>query len=181
MGLATLFGFGSLGLLIIYYFQGLDVSYLVQYGSGWMYQVYRGLLFGLIAALNMLWLINTPLLKDSRNFFTRIIQGADLRLIDLIFLSLAAGIGEELFFRGGLQPYLGIWLTAFVFIVLHGYINPFDWQMSLYGVLMIVISAGLGYLFEYIGLFAAISAHFIIDLILFIKFRYYVKEPIGKE
>jgi len=173
LGLITLFGFGAIGLLIVHYFQTASLHYLLTFGSAWPYQLYRGFLFGCIAALNMLWLVETPMLAEAKNFFSKLLQESDLKWIDLIFLSAAAGIGEELFFRAGLQPFLGIWITSVLFIILHGYLNPRNWQISMYGLLMVIVSAGLGYLFEYIGIYAAMAAHFSIDLILFIKFRFY--------
>jgi len=173
LGLITLFGFGSIGILIVHFFQKTGLNYLFSFGAEWTYQIYRGVLFGSIAALNMLWLIETPWLKEAKYFFSHLIDGAKLQLIDIIFLSAAAGIGEELFFRAGIQAFLGIWFTSVLFIVLHGYLNPKNKQILLYGTLMVVVSAGLGYLFKYIGLYAAMTAHFSIDLILFIKFRYF--------
>lgn len=172
LALITLFGFSALGIFIISFFAEQPLSELWSYGENWGYQLLRGVLFGTIAVLNMLWLIRTPLLTAPREFFTQLIKKADLKLPDIIFLSLAAGIGEEILFRAAIQHYLGIWLTAIVFVAVHGYLNPYNTKMSVYGILMVFVSAGLGYLFEYVGLLAAISAHFLIDLVLFIRFRY---------
>jgi CAAX protease family protein len=175
MALVTLFGFSIVGLLIIETFHDFSIWQVIAFGSPWPYQILRGLVFGTIAAACMIWMIGTPLLVEARNFFSELISDANLKMPDLLFLSLAAGIGEEILFRAALQPFLGIWLTALIFVALHGYLNPMNLQMSIYGVLMVIISAGLGYLFEYIGIFAAMSAHFIIDLILFIYFKFYVQ------
>jgi membrane protease YdiL (CAAX protease family) len=35
-------------------------------------------------------------------------------------LAVTSGIGEEVLFRGAMQPFLGFWLTALVFGLLHG-------------------------------------------------------------
>jgi CAAX protease family protein len=175
MALVTLFGFSIVGLLIIETFHDFSIWQVIAFGSPWPYQILRGLVFGTVAAACMIWMIGTPLLVEARNFFSELISDANLKMPDLLFLSLAAGIGEEILFRAALQPFLGIWLTALIFVALHGYLNPMNLQMSIYGVLMVIISAGLGYLFEYIGIFAAMSAHFIIDLILFIYFKFYVQ------
>jgi CAAX protease family protein len=174
MALVTLFGFSIVGILIIETFHDFTLEQVVDFGSPWPYQVLRGLVFGTIAAACMIWMIGTSLLAEARNFFSGLISEANLKLPDLIFLSLAAGIGEEILFRAALQPFLGIWLTALIFVALHGYLNPMNLQMSIYGVLMVIISAGLGYLFEFIGIFAAMSAHFIIDLILFIYLKFFI-------
>lgn len=181
LGLATLFGFSALGIAVIHYFHEVPVSRVFTYGDAWWYQVLRGFLFGGIAALNLLWLIQSKVLEEARLFFTKLINEADLKLPDLLFLSLAAGIGEEIFFRGALQPHIGIWPTAILFVALHGYLNPFNLRMSIYGLLMVVVSAGLGYLFEFVGIYAAMTAHFVIDAVLFIRFKYYPgKEDLEK-
>ncbi len=173
IGLITLFGLGGLGLTLIHIFIPGGVAAVLKFGDPFLYQLFRGAFFGLIAALNLLWLINTRILDEARLFFTKLIHESGLQLPDLLFLSLAAGIGEELLFRGAIQPFLGIWPTAVLFVALHGYLNPMNPKMSVYGVLMVVVSAGLGYLFEYVGIYAAMTAHFVIDAILFIRFRYF--------
>lgn len=173
LGLITLFGFGGMGLLVVHLFQSASVPDLLTGGRSIVYQIYRGAAFGAIAALNLLWLIETPILQAPRQFFRELIHEANLHWIDLLFLSLAAGIGEELLFRAAIQPFLGIWLTAIIFVAVHGYLNPFNWKMSIYGLLMVVVSAGLGYLFSTVGIYAAITAHALIDIALFFRFKYF--------
>ena len=169
----TLFGFSFVGYIIIYFFQDEPFINLFLIGKSWWYQIFRGLLFGGIAALNLLWIIRTPLLKESREFFTQLIKESKIQIPDILFLSFAAGVGEEILFRGAIQPFLGIWITAIIFVALHGYLNPSNLRMSIYGILMIVVSAGLGYLFDRYGIISAITAHFFIDVVLFVKFRYF--------
>lgn len=44
-----------------------------------------------------------------------------------LLLALGAGIGEEILFRGALQPVLGIWFTSLLFAIVHvqyGLLNP---------------------------------------------------------
>lgn len=181
IGLATLFGFSALGASVIYFFHDAPLSRVFTFGEAWWYQIFRGAVFGGIAALNLLWLIKSKLLEEARIFFTKLINDANLKLPDLLFLSLAAGIGEELFFRGAIQPFIGIWPTAIIFVALHGYLNPMNLRMSVYGLLMVVVSAGLGYLFEYVGIYAAMTAHFVVDAVLFIRFKYFAsKEDLDK-
>ena len=95
-------------------------------------------------------------------------------ITNLIFISLFAGIGEELFFRGVLQrlfikafknPWLGILVTAFLFSALHiqffGFVPRF-----LLGIL-------LGAVYWYSGsLLPAIVAHFLYDSF-FITWAYF--------
>lgn len=172
MALITLFGFGSLGLVIIKVFHSFEIADVFTFGENWPNQVLRGGLFGVSAVACIIWLIEIPFLQEPKQFFRDLLTDAGLKLPDLIFLSMAAGIGEEILFRGAMQPFIGIWPTAIIFVALHGYLNPFNIKMSVYGVLMVIVSAGLGYLFEYVGIYAAIFAHFLIDIVLFIRFMY---------
>ena len=90
---------------------------------------------------------------------------------ELIWFSICAGVGEEILFRAGIQPYIGIWLTAFIFIALHGYIYQIKGPVIVFAIAMITMSAGLGYLFAYIGLLSAIVAHTVIDVIGFSRIK----------
>lgn len=172
LGLITLFGFGSLGIGIISVFHDEPVAHTFTSGGAWYYQLLLGLELGVVASLCMLWLLRMPFLKEPKEFFTNLIRQAKVQAPDIIFLSFAAGVGEEIFFRGAIQPYLGVWLTALIFVALHGYLNPFNLGMSMYGILMLIVSALLGYWFQRYGIYAAMTAHFVIDLVLFLRFRY---------
>lgn len=181
LALVTLIGFSIIGFVIIGLFQARSIESVFSQGAPWPYQLFRGAVFGTIAVLTLLWIIRHPIMDTSRDFFTKLVHDADLRVVDILFLSFAAGVGEEILFRAGIQellttgndPTTGIWVTAVIFVGLHGYLNPFDWRMSIYGVLMVVVSAGLGYLYFYIGIYAAMTAHFLIDAVLFSRFRYF--------
>jgi membrane protease YdiL (CAAX protease family) len=56
---------------------------------------------------------------------------------------------------------------------MHGYLNPRDWPIALYGMLMVLVVAGMGYLYDYSGLFAAMAAHTLIDVAIFTSLRYF--------
>jgi membrane protease YdiL (CAAX protease family) len=91
----------------------------------------------------------------------------NLRVRDGIFLSLCAGIGEELLFRSGIQTYLGWQITSVLFVALHGYLNPWNWRFSVYGLLVLpfIILISIGF-YEF-GLWFAVAAHFSYDAVLF--------------
>lgn len=177
LGLITLLGFSGLGLGIIGLFHDEPLSYTFTRGSTWYYQLLLGMELGLIASLNLLWILHLPFLKEPRDFFTKLIRSAKVKVPDILFVSFASGVGEEIFFRGALQPFLGVWLTAVIFVALHGYLNPFNIGMTMYGILMLLVSALLGYWFERYGIFAAMTAHFVIDVVLFVRFRYWAAPP----
>jgi len=122
-------------------------------------------------------LVKSSWFKPSRIFFTGLIATIRPSAFHIIFYSFCAAVGEEILFRGAIQPHLGIWLTSILFIFLHGYLNPFNWGITLYGLFMIIISAGLGYLFELFGIYASMIAHFIFDVAMFSFLRW----NIGRE
>jgi membrane protease YdiL (CAAX protease family) len=82
---------------------------------------------------------------------------------EIIILALASSVGEELLFRGALQPWIGLWPQAVVFALLH--IGPgarfLPWTAS-----ALVVGVLFGYLVEWTGdLGGPIAAHFIINLL----------------
>lgn len=101
------------------------------------------------------------------------IKDLNLQWYHILFYSFCAGLGEEILFRGAIQAYIHIWPTAIIFVLLHGYVNPKDLKTSIYGVFLILVSAGFGYMMKYWGIYAAMSAHFIYDVIMFSYLKYY--------
>ena len=90
---------------------------------------------------------------------------------EILILALASSIGEELLFRGALQPWLGVWLQALVFALLH--VGPgkrfLPWTASAF-----VLGVAFGWLAEWTGnLGAPIAAHFAIN---FLNLRYIVRQ-----
>lgn len=58
-----------------------------------------------------------------------------------ILLALASGVGEELLFRGALQPVLGLWFTAVIFALLH-----IQYGLTPITLVVFVIGVALGYI-----------------------------------
>lgn len=167
LSLFTLYGFGLLGWLIIEFaFDYPFVSVLIGHIS-WYEQLAFGLAYGIVTGILAAYLVKRPFFRPAKGIFVKLARKLDLTYSDIIFFSLCAGIGEEIFFRAAIQPIIGIWPTAIIFVALHGYLNPRNWRLSIYGLYMVLVSAGFGYLFDFAGLLAAIAAHFVIDVILF--------------
>jgi membrane protease YdiL (CAAX protease family) len=76
-------------------------------------------------------------------------------------IALAAGIGEEILFRGALQPRLGIMAAALLFAVLHA-----QYAISLATLEIFILGVFLGLLRRRAGTTAAIIAHSTYDMIL---------------
>jgi membrane protease YdiL (CAAX protease family) len=166
LALGTLVVFGGVGALLIPYVR--DVKFL-EFMSGtekyWL-QLTIGILFGIITAKAGWQIIELPKLADTKTFFSKLIKPLKLNIGQIIFISICAGVGEELLFRGAVQPMLGIWITSILFVLLHGYLNPFNLPLTLYGIYMILVIGVMGLMTEYIGILAAMIAHTLIDIIL---------------
>lgn len=171
MGWATLLGFGGLGAAIISWTQPYPFYTLFVKGDPWYLQLAIGLGYGALAAVVALFIVSRPFMANIRTRYSKLFAELRLNLGQILFLSFCAGVGEELFFRAALQPLLGLWPTSILFVALHGYLDPRSWKMSVYGVSMTVVIAGMGWLFEEVGLLAAIAAHAGIDVILLLFTR----------
>jgi membrane protease YdiL (CAAX protease family) len=84
-----------------------------------------------------------------------------------IAIALAAGIGEEVLFRGALQPRLGIVAAALLFAVLHA-----QYAVSLATMEIFLLGIFLGLLRRRAGTTAAIIAHTGYDMILLLMALY---------
>ena len=169
MSLITLFGFPLLGIAWLMLFgENFNIAELFTSGSPVSEQLLRGTIFGLTGAAVALWLINLNILEKITSYFLSIFSEVKLKWYDIIFFSFCAGLGEEIFFRGAMQHFWGIWITAFFFIAIHGYLSLTNLNINLYGLMMVVIVAGFGYLCNIYGIWAAVSAHFIFDVVMFL-------------
>jgi hypothetical protein len=170
MSIFTLFGFSGIAYFILSFSDEVDYFEMFNYDH-LATSISIGLGFGAVAALIGVLLLKLPVLRETSTFYAKLFKGVDLQWTDIVFYSLCAGVGEEILFRGALQPLMGLWWAAILFVVLHGYISTKDWKKSIYGVFLILISAGFGYLTRYFDIFSAMAAHFIFDVIMFIKLR----------
>lgn len=110
-------------------------------------------------------------MKPVLSKYQKMIISSDIDIQLIFFISFCAGVGEEILFRGVIQPLAGIWITSILFVAIHGYLNPMNWRISIYGVFLTVSIALVGFLSNYLGLTSAIVSHMIIDIILFYKLK----------
>ncbi len=92
----------------------------------------------------------------------------DLRGWNPLWIALAAGFGEELLFRGALQPLLGIWVTSVLFVLVHTRAYRFNKLSKRVLVQALGIFAGsvvFGFLARYAGLVTAMIVHAAIDVV----------------
>ncbi len=175
----TLAGMSAIGIVLIHYLQKRDVSDVLMGGKSFYLQTVAGLFFGSLSALLAVALINGKRFKSVKTFFADLLQDMNPSFLNIVFYSFCASVGEEILFRAGVQPlpHMGIWPAAMLFVFLHGYINPTNMSLSIYGAFLVVICAGFGYLFKFFGLTSCIIAHFIYDVAMFSVIKYAGKNP----
>ncbi|MBI5930579.1 MAG: CPBP family intramembrane metalloprotease [Chloroflexi bacterium] len=93
--------------------------------------------------------------------------------IDTIWLVLAvsftSSVGEEIAFRGALQPIFGFWWTAILFTLVH-----IQYTLTPATIIIFAVALGLGWVRRRYNLYAAITAHFLynfVQLILGLVFK----------
>jgi uncharacterized protein len=120
-----------------------------------------GILLGVISAcgtvaLGVLLYRSTPALRRiSDELAPHLVDGAKRR--DLVLVSIFSGVGEEAFFRGALQPEIGLVASSILFGVLH--VGP-DRRYLVWT----VWAVGAGFLFGLLylctgGILAPVTAH----------------------
>ena len=166
MGLITLLAFPLPSMLWMHYFEGMDYADFFQVKNFKSIPILYGLEFGIVYAYIAILLLKAPIFDRIPLKFEHAIKAMNLNYIDGFFLSLCAGVGEEILFRSGMQYYAGIWITSLFFVAIHGYFSIKKPLMSLYGmvVLPFILIISLG--FNHFGLWFSISAHFAYDIVL---------------
>lgn len=153
---------------ILYYFN--STAFMIPVIIGKMnvwFQLFLGIAGGFL--LNgITWLMGKWKYLDQVNFdFTLRLGIFNFSKQEILFLSFCAGVGEEIVFRGMIQPWLGILTTSFLFIALHGYMSYSSWPKVIFGLILFAVGTVLGILGEFVGLLAAIVAHIIYDIVAF--------------
>jgi len=162
----TLIGFPLIGWVILWLLDGPPFSRLFAITSPLILQIVVGLAIGFVSG-GLAWLIiRSAYMEPVRHKYGNLIREFNLSPMQIVYISLCAGIGEEILFRGVIQPYLGIWITAILFVAIHGYLNPFDTRLFVYGVYMTLVIALIGYFSDQLGLYSAMAAHTAIDIVL---------------
>lgn len=166
LGLFTLVGMSAGAIIIDRFSETVDIASMIMVLKPLWMQISVGIVLGLIAGYAAYALIQRPFMAPVREKYSNMFGEFELTVSEIWFISFCAGVGEELLFRGALQPLLGIPFTSVIFVAIHGYLNPANWRLSIYGIFMTFIIAFIGWSAQAIGLLTAIVAHMIIDVIL---------------
>lgn len=168
LGFITLLIFPLPAYLYWHWQTGISVSGFIRWEEIFMPETALGIIFGVIYAFFALLFMGAPVFEKLPNRVENLVKRMNLNSFDALFLSLCAGIGEELLFRTGIQPLLGVWITSILFVAIHGYLNPWNWRISLYGLLVLPFIVLISFGFYTFGQWFSIGAHFSYDLVLFL-------------
>ena len=165
--------YGAMALVGLLIAAGRGNPDLFRVGSPEAWQLLAGPLIGFAVGLAVVGLtrVATRHLQWARD-----LHGSFRDLLgpltgqEIIILALASSIGEEILFRGALLPWMGVWLQALVFALLH--VGPgkrfLPWTLS-----ALVLGVAFGWLAAWTGsLGAPIAAHFAIN---FLNLRHIVR------
>ena len=105
--------------------------------------------------------------RSLKNLMTEILGRSSY--FGAFYLAILSGFGEEILFRGGLQPIIGLFATSLLFGIVHlgpgGKITTWSAAAGLVGLI-------LGFIFQQTtNLWPAIAAHFFINFVSILKLR----------
>lgn len=127
-----------------------------------------GIEYGVVFGIFMLIMTNTEEARKSFSGQHQLIRDMRLNVVDILFLSLCAGFGEEILFRVAVQQWLHPILASIAFVAIHGYINPKDLDTTKYGLLVCLFITVLSFaISREQGLWFCIAAHASYDFVLF--------------
>ena len=152
IGFITLLGFPAVGMAAWYFVEQKNPFLLLEWKAVFDLSSVYGLLFGATYALFALWLFKSALFKRE-------------------FLSVCAGFGEEILFRACIQYWIGPWVTAVLFVAIHGYLNPKNRSLFVYGLALVPFVLVLSFGYIEFGLWFSITAHFSYDLVLLFYYK----------
>jgi hypothetical protein len=165
LAIYTILGFSVAGILVGYLALDLDPMEMLDSRFPIISQIIFGFTTGLIMGYIAWWYVCLPHMKNVGGHFEKLFRKWKLSAWHVWFISFCAGVGEEWFFRGSIQPLLGVWITSVIFVAIHGYLT-LDWRISSYGVLLTLMIILIGMMSDYFGLITAMTAHMMIDVVL---------------
>lgn len=120
-------------------------------GVGWIiFFLFVQYLFGI------LWVLIDPAQAELVNDLNIDLQAGLDNVWKWLILALAAGIGEEILFRGAIQKVLGLWFTSILFAIVHvqyGFLTPAT-------LALFVIAFSLGVIRQRYNTTLAVFVHF---------------------
>ena len=168
-GAITLLVFPLPTFIVFYFLEDFDLINVFQFERLTLYNTAIGSAVGIAYAFLSLFLMRAKVFDKLPTRIETIVKNMRLNFWDCLLISICAGVGEELLFRSGVQFYLGPIITSILFVAIHGYLNPMNWRMSLYGLIVLPFIFIISYGFYEFGIWFSIMAHITYDLVLFLS------------
>lgn len=134
----------------------------------WATQLAYGVGIGLVSSLIGVLVGNRwSILNEVSKIVEFVLQLLKPNYALLLGISLMAGVVEELLFRAAIQPVAGIWITALLFMLAHGF-APLRFQALLvYLSILFLAGVWLGIAYEKLGLLCVIALHTVHNSVVF--------------
>ncbi len=118
-------------------------------------------LYAVAFASDVIWQSLSPQdVYQQQNVVSQAISQSITTLTLAFLLALTAAIGEEIAFRGALQPVFGLWPTSILFAAIH-----LQYVLTPASVLILVVGLGFGWLRQRYNTTTSIVAHFLYDFV----------------
>ncbi|MCG8573827.1 MAG: CPBP family intramembrane metalloprotease [Flavobacteriales bacterium] len=165
LGLGTLVIFPLLAWPVLYF---SDTSFWSIFEVSYedLFSIPTFLSAGIIFGLMVIWMSELSYFEDSLARYRNILKDVRINRFSAFFLSVCAGFGEEIFFRGALQPLLGVIITAVLFVGIHGYFSIKNWKVNVFSISLTLFIMLLGWASREFSIWHAIAGHFSYDLVL---------------
>ncbi|MCB9225070.1 MAG: CPBP family intramembrane glutamic endopeptidase [Crocinitomicaceae bacterium] len=170
LGLGTLILFPLLAWPLLYW-QDISWAELFIVEKETLYTVPNFLSAGILFGLGMIWLTELEYFEKALKRYKNMLTGFKINRFHVIFLSICAGVGEEIFFRGAMQPLIGILGTAVIFVAIHGYYSYKEFKVNIFATFLTLFIIFLGWGAQEFSLYHAIAGHFAYDLVLLAYYR----------
>jgi hypothetical protein len=154
--------------IYLYFVEDYSLYQFIKWDEILRPETILGINLGIVYALLALLFMGAPVFDKLPNRIENMVRSMRLNIWDALFLSICAGVGEELLFRAGVQVLLGPWIASIFFVAIHGYLNPWNWRMSLYGLLVLPFIFLISFGYDIFGQWFSIGAHFSYDFVLFL-------------
>ena len=156
---------------IILFFANKSFFELFQISLPQLYSIPTFISAGILFGLLVIWVTELPYFDRSLSKYRNLLVNLKLTRFDAYFLSFCAGFGEEVFFRGAIQPFVGVWITSIFFVAIHGYFSRKIFAMNIFAVGLTLFICLLGWAAKEFTLWHAIAGHFSYDLVLLMYHR----------
>lgn len=112
-------------------------------------------------AVGMIWALTNPDQSELVEGISNVLLGNFDTVGEWLAVALGAGVGEEVLFRGALQPVFGLWFTSIIFAIAH-----IQYGLTVASILIFAISLTLGYIRRRTNTTIAVFVHAGYDFVL---------------